>query len=247
MAEGGHQPALIVAKSGDFGSAALTALGQAIADLEAPVIGLPTGRTPVPVYEEMARQSFAFPPRTALFAIDEYCTPSPHPGTNATFFERYLPASRFPATRIPRHDAANPDVEISEFCRGIVLAGGFDVAVVGIGMNGHIAFNEPGSEPTSACRVVALSAETRAQVAGEWETVPARGMTVGMAQILTARRVILLARGEAKAAILAAALSGRVTTGLPASLLQGHAALTVVCDSGAASRLWKGVTPQDSA
>ena len=231
------QPRLIVAKAGEFGTAALAALHQAIAGLEAPVIGLATGHTPVPLYEEMVRQSFAFPARTRLFAIDEYCTTRPEPGTNAAFFERYLPRSNYPAVRVPRHDAHEPEVEIVQFCREIARAGGFDVAVLGIGMNGHVAFNEPGSAPTSGCRVVTLSPATRAQVAVEWEAVPTLGMTVGMAQILAARHMLLLARGEAKSAVVAAALAGPITSDVPASLLRNHTSLTVVCDSDAASRL----------
>ena len=239
MAEQERHPTLIVADAGEFGGAALAALCQAIAGLEAPVIGLPTGQTPVPLYREMALQSFAFLPRTQLFAIDEYCTNDPQPGTNAAFFGRHLPTPGYPPTRIPRHDAADPNVEITEFCREIVVLGGFDVAVLGIGTNGHIAFNEPGSDGTSVCRVVTLSPDTRAQVSGEWDSAPTHGMTVGMAQILAARRLILLARGEAKSAILAAALEGPVSADVPASLLQNHPALTVVCDSGSCSRFRK--------
>ena len=247
MAEQESHPTLIVADAGEFGGAALAALCQAIAGLEAPVIGLPTGQTPVPLYREMALQSFVFPPRTQLFAIDEYCTNDSQPGTNAAFFRRHLPTPGNPPTRTPRHDAANPDIEIAGFCREIAAAGGFDVAVLGIGMNGHIAFNEPGSGPTSACRVVTLSPETRVQVSREWDTAPTSGMTVGLAQILAARRLILLARGEAKSAILAAALEGPVSADVPASLLQNHPALTVVCDSGSSSRFRKDFRTQAQA
>lgn len=218
----------------EFGVAAFAVLLHALARVDRPVVGLPTGRTPVALYEEMQRESFVFPEGSRLFAIDEYCWREPHPGTNAAFFARHLPGVPI---RVPRHDAPHPDAEIAEFCRAVADAGGLDVAVVGIGADGHIAFNEPGSTTDSPCRVTLLAEPTRAQIAGDWQPQPTHGMTLGLAELLRARRIVLLASGESKAAILATALDGPVTPDVPASFLQGHPALTVVCDSAAASQL----------
>ena len=218
----------------EFGAAALAVFRHALAGAEEPAIGLPTGRTPVEWYDEMAAERFTFPAGSKLFAIDEYCAIEPHPGTNAAFFERHLNGA---GVRVPRHDAAHPASEMAAFCRAIRDSGGLDVAVLGIGMNGHIAFNEPGSGGSSGCRVVELAASTRAQVADDWQPAPTHGMTVGMAELLSADRIILLADGAAKATIVAAALDGPVTPDVPASFLQQHANVTIVCDIEAAARL----------
>lgn len=228
---------LVVVPSEEFGPAALDVFREALRGTEAPVIGLPTGRTPVPLYEQMTREGFSFADQAQLFAVDEYCSREPHPGTNAAFFARYLPEQAYPAVRVPRYDAEHPESEIIQFCREIVAAGGLDLAVLGIGTNGHLAFNEPGSSALCPCRVVELAASTRAQVADAWEPAPSHGMTVGMAELLSARRIVLFANGASKAAIVAAALDGPVTPDLPASLLQPHAAVTVVCDVDAAALL----------
>jgi glucosamine-6-phosphate deaminase len=237
-----HQGLLAVAGD-EFGAAALAVFRHALAGIEQPVIGLPTGRTPVALYQEMAREGFVFPEGSRLFAIDEYCSVQPHPGTNTAFFQQYLPSPPYPPIRVPAHDAANPEAEIAQLSAELAAAGGFDVAVLGIGMNGHIAFNEPGSSPQSPGRVVALAPATRSQVANEWHPAPTHGLTIGMAELLSARRVILLARGAAKADILAAALDGPVTSDVPASFLQNHRALTVVCDLLAGSHLRSETRP----
>jgi glucosamine-6-phosphate deaminase len=218
----------------EFGVAAFAVLLHALARFEHPVIGLPTGRTPVALYEEMHRESFVFPEGSRLFAIDEYCWPAPHPGTNAAFFARYLPGV---SIRVPQHNAQDPAAEIATFCHAVRDAGGLDIAIVGIGADGHIAFDEPGSTRDSPCRVVELTEATRAQVTDHWDPAPTHGMTLGMDELLRARRVVLLASGASKAGILAAALEGPLTPDLPASFLQEHPSLTVVCDAAAASKL----------
>ncbi len=221
----------------EFGVAALEELRVALlADTE-PVIGLPTGRTPIPLYEEMVRQRFSFPEGSQLFAIDEYCSEAPHEGTNDAFFRQWLPRRAFPAVVLPRHNATDAEAEVAQFCKRIRAAGGLTIAVVGIGANGHVAFNEPGSTELSPCRVVKLAETTRAQVADHWQPEPTHGMTLGMDDILRARKVIVLASGPAKAAILAAALTGPETPEVPASFLRRHPELSVVCDSSAASEL----------
>ncbi len=239
LADGWSPDGPLIVPAGEFGAVALAVFRHALARLERPVIGLPTGRTPVPLYKQMAFERFAFPEDARLFAIDEYCSRGLHPGTNAAFFARYLPEPAYPLVRVPLHDAVNPEAEIRTFCREIGAAGGFDLAVLGIGSNGHIAFNEPGSGSESCCRAVELAAPTRALVANEWRPAPTHGMTVGMADLLSARCLVLLASGAAKAAILAAALQGPMTPDVPASLLQAHSAVTVVCDVDAGALLRK--------
>ena len=227
---------LIVVPSMAFAGAAVAALSGALARIERPCLGLPTGSTPVPLLEALSASRFRFPAGTRAFAVDEYCWPEmAHPGTNASFFRRYWRSGEgVPEVMVPRGDAADPEAEIQAYCRMLSECGGLDVVLLGIGMNGHIAFNEPGSERDSICRVVPLAEQTRRSAAADWNgEPPTHGMTIGVREIMAARHVILLATGAAKRQVLRDALSGPVTSDLPASILQEHQALTVVCDSEA--------------
>ena len=112
------------------------------------------------------------------------------------------------------------------------------MVVLGIGINGHLAFNEPGSAADSPARLVRLEAATRLSAEAAFgQEPPAEGLTLGLGELLAARRVVLLASGERKAAIVARALSGAVDAACPASFLQLHRAVTVVLDSAAAGIL----------
>jgi len=225
---------LIAVSSDQFPAAAQDTFARALATLERPVIAFPTGRTPLPLYQEMARTTFALPAGTRAFALDEYVTAcADAPGSNVSFMRRSWPA-HLPPVALPRADAVDPAGEIAAYCRAIVDCGGLDVAVIGIGGNGHIAFNEPGSARDASCRVVALAEETRQAAAADWpDGAPTWGMTLGVREIMAARRVILLATGTTKAMVLRAALTGSVSAALPASYLQEHPSLIVVCDTAA--------------
>jgi glucosamine-6-phosphate deaminase len=220
----------------NFAEAALTALRRSLDGLARPCIALPTGATPIPVYQRLLATGFCFPAGTRLFALDEYAWPDPaHPGTNASFFRSYWrPDSSLPEIAIPRADAPDPHGEITRYCSTIADAGGLDVAVLGIGTNGHIAFNEPGSARDAGCRVMPLTEPTgRASLWDPWQDGPTQGLTVGVREIMAARRVLLLATGAGKRDIIRAALHGPVTAHIPASYLQEHPALTVVTDTEA--------------
>lgn len=221
----------------EFAAAAVAAFLDALRGLSAPVLGLPTGRTMEPMYEHLRRCTFPVQPADA-FAIDEYCwADAAHPGLNAAFFARMVVDGPLPVVHVPRADAIDPAAAIGAHCQAIDACGGLDLVVLGIGENGHIAFNEPGSAEDAPCRVVRLAAATRAQLADSWAESPSFGMTIGMMEILAAKRVVLLANGVSKQAVLAAALRGPRTAALPASLLQGHPNLRVVVDHDAAGQL----------
>ena len=228
---------LVIVPAEEFGRGSLAALRELLAGVETPVIALPTGNTPVSLYEEMVGQQYTFAPGVRLFALDEYFYPRAHSGTNAAFFDRHLPPGQFPPIARAPFDAENPGAEIGRVCQDLRQAGGLDLVVLGIGVNGHLGFNEPGSTLESPCRVVELAAETQSQVAGHWQPTPTRGVTLGMDELLAARSVLLLANGMGKAAILAAALNGPETPGVPASFLQRHPGVVVVCDTAAAAAL----------
>ena len=213
----------------------------------AAVLALPVGATPRPMYAELRAKhrsgalSFA---RATVFSLDEYVgitrddSRSFHHTLRDQLYDHVdLAAAR---THAPDGTAADLDAAAASYEQAIVEAGGLDLALLGIGGNGHIAFNEPGSPFASRSRVVALAPDTRAGAAagfGSAEAVPTHALTIGIATILAARRCVLLAHGAGKAAIVARALEGPIGADVPASALRLHADTTVILDAAAASRL----------
>lgn len=208
------------------------------------VLGLPSGSTPIGLYRELTRRARAgeadFNAATA-FAIDEFLgIARSHPATNTSYFREHLAAVRLRAVHAFDSATLDPNAECARFEARIQAAGGLDLLVLGIGVNGHIAFNEPGSPIDSRARRVALAAPTRAayaQAFGDPEDVPAFGLTLGIAELLAARAVLLLASGIDKAEIVVQALEGPASDAVPASALQQRSDATVLLDRSAASRL----------
>jgi glucosamine-6-phosphate deaminase len=210
------------------------------------VLALPAGSTPRPVYGELARlhrgQGLSFARATA-FTLDEYAGIS---GDHPASFRRYMTEALYRHVDLapdrahsPDARAADLDAECERYEGAIAAAGGLDLCLLGVGGNGHIAFNEPGSPFDSRTRVVDLANETRAAAAAAFgtESAPARALTVGVATILGARRCVLLATGAAKADIVARAIETPPSPDRPASALQLHADATFVLDAASASRL----------
>jgi glucosamine-6-phosphate deaminase len=179
--------------------------------------------------------------RASTFNLDEFVGLRPnHPGAYRTFMRRYLfdhvnlrrEAAHFPASG-PRGARA--------YERAIARAGGLDVCLVGIGANGHLGFNEPGASLEPWTHRVSLRSETRRANAylfdGRWQDVPATAMSMGIATILQARTVLLIATGSDKRAIVRRALEGPITTRVPASLLQTHPHALAILDAAAARGL----------
>jgi glucosamine-6-phosphate deaminase len=206
-------------------------------------LGLATGDTMRPVYERLvaaAARGASFSGATC-FNLDEYVGLAPdHPSAFAHFMHRHFfdhvdvpeRARRFPPTA-PAEDAGRYDAAIRQE-RGI------DLQVLGVGRNGHIAFNEPGSSFGSRTRVVTLDPSTRAANAsafGGEEAVPRQAVTVGIATILDAREILAVATGRAKAGALRDALEGPVTPDCPASALRLHPNASILCDLDAACLL----------
>lgn len=204
-----------------------------------PVVGLATGNSPVPLYDELRQRVYegrADLSRVRPFAIDEYGARRDHHCSNHSFFEQYW--SSIPGVQ-PVHEfnpgAPELAVECARFAVQLEKAGGLDVAVLGIGPNGHLAFNEPGARRDAPARVTPLAPETRDRARVCWqEDTPSYGLTLGLREILGARTTLLLAHGREKSAILARALHGSVSPDCPASFLQEHPRLTVVLDEAAA-------------
>jgi glucosamine-6-phosphate deaminase len=216
----------------------------------AAVLALPTGATPRPLYAELARRhreeglSFA---RVTTFNLDEYLgVAADHPGSFRRYMEEHLfrHVDLAPArTHVPDGRAADVPAACTAYEAAIAAAGGLDLALMGLGQDGHIAFNGPTSSLGSRTRLKTLSAETRAanQAAFGAEPVPTHVITMGIATLLEARRCVLLAHGAPKAAAVAALVEGPLTSLVPASALQLHARATVIVDEAAAGGLRLGV------
>ena len=207
------------------------------------VLGLPTGGTPLGMYAELVKAARAgrvdFSAVTT-YNLDEYCgLPAGHPESYREFMRaNFHGPCGFPVERahVPDGRAVDPDAEASAYEAALRAAGGIDVQVLGIGHNGHIGFNEPGTPRDSRTHAVTLTARTRqanARFFASIDDVPTRAITMGIQTILEAREILLLANGADKARIVADALRGPVTPENPASFLQEHPRLTVILDAEA--------------
>ena len=215
------------------------------------VLGLPTGSSPLGVYRNFIascgekKVSFA---NVVTFNMDEYLgLDSDHPQS----YRRFMKENLFNSVDIPPTNThllhgmtSDPDAECAAYEAAIRAAGGIELFLGGIGGNGHIAFNEPGSSLMSRTRVVALNAETRADNArffdGDAAKVPARALTVGIGTVMDAREVLILASGRQKARALKTAVEGGVSHWCPLSCLQLHPNAIIVCDEDAAVELKYG-------
>lgn len=230
-----------------FATAAATALLASLPP-DAPRLGVATGGTPLRLYAELARRSRRGDidlSDAVVIALDEYVgLGDGDPHSYAAYVTEHIagPLGIRPANvHVPQCSGADPVAAAAQFEDRIADLGGVDVQIAGIGSNGHLAFNEPGSPLDSTTRVVALSERTRHDNArffgGRVHDVPRRAITQGLATISRARSILLLAAGRSKADALAAALCGPVDAGVPASVLQRHSDVTVLADPPAWSRM----------
>ena len=213
------------------------------------VLGLATGSTPVRLYRELIRlhreTGLSFKD-VITFNLDEYHgLPRTHPESYWRFMhEQLFNHIDIPAANVHVPDGTVPRAEVFAWCQryeeSIRAAGGLDLQVLGIGRTGHIGFNEPGSGRDSRTRLVTLDALTRRDAARDFlgeANVPRHAITMGVGTILDARRIVLLAWGEAKARVIADAVELAPSDALPASFLQGHPAVAFHVDRAAANEL----------
>lgn len=212
------------------------------------VLGVATGSTPLGLYRELARRHDRGLrlDQVSAFLLDEYVgLPAGHPQSYREVIRRELAGPvGLPDGRLhgPDGSAGDLSAECARYEAAIVASGGVDLQVVGIGANGHVAFNEPSSSLASRTRIKTLTPRTRADNArffasmdpSEPDEVPTHVLTQGLGTILETRHVVLLALGEAKAAAVAAAVEGPVSARCPASVLQLHPHVTVLVDPPAA-------------
>lgn len=235
---------LVVGGLDHLGVVGAEAVIESLAASTQPVLGVATGSSPQPIYAELLRRRDELPLSSLLlFALDEYLGLEPgHPRSYRTELEDLLAHPLGLNTeRLRTPDVGLPPEQASaEYEAQIAAAGGIDVQILGIGTNGHLAFNEPGSPLDSRTRAVRLDERTRIDNARFFDDpgqVPEWCITQGLATIMEAGRLVLIATGAAKAGILAAALHGPVGSEVPASVLQHHTDVLVLADEAAAAEL----------
>lgn len=238
----------VVATADDVADAAVREVASAIRLNPALVLGLPTGRTPIRLYDRLVawenggRISFS---RVTTFNLDEFVgLGALDSGSYRAFMERHLfgRLHRRPH-RVHFLDgtASDLEAELTRYDRALARAGGIDLQILGLGSNGHVGFNEPAPELPPHSHRVQLHRRSRVSNAdlfdGDVRRVPREALTVGLSAIMCAKRALMLATGREKAEAVAKMLKGPLTTRVPASFLQLHRDATALLDRAAAARL----------
>ncbi|MEK7203230.1 MAG: glucosamine-6-phosphate deaminase [Patescibacteria group bacterium] len=211
------------------------------------VLGLPTGSTPLGMYKNLAKacknKKVDFKKVTA-FNLDEYVGLAP---SQPQSYHYYMFNNLFNHININHQKINIPNglaKDIKKHChkyeRKIKKAGGFDLMILGVGQNGHIGFNEPGASFNSATHLVNLTPDTISANSRFFKSkndVPKKAITIGLKTIMSAKKIILLASGRNKAAIIAKMITGQISKNIPASVLHRHKNVTLIIDNAAASIL----------
>ncbi|MFI2566534.1 glucosamine-6-phosphate deaminase [Paenarthrobacter sp. NPDC018779] len=238
---------IIVRDQEEAGSVAAALIVSQLQRKPDSVLGLATGSTPLSTYAALARvvrELGLDVSQVRGFALDEYLgVPPEHPQSyRSVITDEVVEPLGLTASLVSTPRGTGPDLELAgdEYESAILAAGGIDIQILGIGTNGHVGFNEPGSSLASTTRIKSLAAQTRADNARFFDSlsdVPTHCITQGLGTIQRSRHVVLLAFGAAKAPAIAAALEGPVSSSVPGSIVQLHPRATVIVDEGAASLL----------
>jgi glucosamine-6-phosphate deaminase len=257
------QAGAIVRKFPDEGNGLVVAAAREVADEitknsregRRTVLGLPTGNTPLDVYRELIRlhkeEGLDFS-NVVTFNLDEYYELPP---SHVSSYHQFMWMNFFSQVNIREENVHIPDGTaaregVEDYCKDyekkIKDAGGLDLVLLGIGRNGHIGFNEPGSARDSRTRLVELDETTRRSALsdfGEEKYVPKEAITMGIATIMEAKKIILMATGEHKAGAIQKAVEGEVDERVAASILKTHKNAHIFVDKAAASQLASEKTP----
>jgi glucosamine-6-phosphate deaminase len=238
---------IILPTPAEVGRVAASLIASVVTEKPTAVLGLATGSSPLGIYRSLAERVAAGEldvSKASGFALDEYVgIPLEHPESYASVIARDVvgPLGMDPSkVRVPDGRAADIEAATAEYDEAIRAAGGVDIQILGIGANGHIGFNEPTSSFASRTRIKTLAPETRAANARFFDNaadVPTHCLTQGLGTILDAKRVVLVAQGDGKAAAIAAAVEGPLSAMCPGSALQLHQHATIVIDEAAAAQL----------
>jgi len=242
---------------------AATALARRVADKikrrasqnRSLVLGIPTGTTPLPFYKELVRihkeEKLSFS-HVIIFCLDEYFPMDP---SSVHSYNHYINQNFFDKVDIleeNRHTLKGdvPAEGLHEYCASyetaILIAGGIDIQILGVGRTGHLGFNEPGSPEATTTRAVTLDKLTRLDAAEEFlgiGNVPRKALTMGLGTIMKAKKVYLMAWGHSKAAVVKKSLEGEVTNSMPPTIIQHHSNAEFFLDRDAASELTRFHTP----
>jgi glucosamine-6-phosphate deaminase len=239
---------VILRDTKEIGGVAADAIGALLGRKPDAVVGLATGSSPLAIYDELATRcdagliSFR---QARAFTLDEYVSlPADHPERYRNVIDRVF-VSRVDlapdAVQSPDGLARDIPAACAGYENAIREAGGVDLQILGIGTDGHIAFNEPGSSLASRTRIKTLTRQTRIDnarfFADDVDAVPTHCLTQGLATIMEARHVILVATGSHKAEAVHHLVEGPVSAMWPASILQHHPHVTALMDDAAAHRL----------
>lgn len=206
----------------------------------AKVLGLATGSTPETLYKEMTASDVDFTEMTSV-NLDEYVGLGGEDEQSYRYFmnKHLFDKKPFKETFVPNGKAEDLDAASAEYEK-IIDAHPVDIQILGIGQNGHIGFNEPGTPLDSLTHVVELTESTinaNKRYFDKVEDVPTRAVSMGIGSIMKGKKMILMAYGEAKAEAVKGMIDGPVTTDMPASALQNHQDVVVIIDDAAASKL----------
>ncbi|MDD5899253.1 MAG: glucosamine-6-phosphate deaminase [Clostridia bacterium] len=238
---------LVYENAAQVGQAAATLIAAQVLSKPDSVLGLATGSTPIPTYQELSRLCKAGVvdfSRVRSFNLDEYCNlPVEHEQSYHSFMKENLFDHiniDLNSTRVPDGNAADPQKECTEYDAAIAQAGGIDVQILGIGRNGHIGFNEPGDSFVYGCHIVNLTQSTieaNRRFFDSEADVPRQAISLGIGSIVNARRILLLATGADKAQAIHDSVLGDIDPRCQASILRTHKDVIFLLDKAAASLL----------
>ena len=238
---------IILPTAAEASEVAARLIARQVREKPSSVLGLATGRTPCKLYQLLARMhredglDFS---KATTFNLDEYVNLDPtHPASYHQFMEENFFSHvnlRRQSVHIPDGMVADVPAHCADYERAIRKAGGIDLQILGLGSDGHLGFNEPGSSLASRTRIKTLTERTRSDNARFFtgaQEVPHHVITMGLGTIMESRMCLLLAFGKAKAEAVAASVEGPVTASVPGSLLQFHPQAKVLLDAESASSL----------
>ena len=206
-------------------------------------VALPTGSTPLKMYEafaNFARSKIVELKDVHFFNLDEYIGLTKSDSLSYAYYMRANLFSKIAKVdhRIPKTNALDPEKEALDYEKTIRSAGGFDLCFLGIGVDGHIGFNEPGTSFSSVTHVANLHSSTIERNTKQiGKSIPRKAITVGIKTIMNSRRIVLMAVGIEKTKVISQALLDDITPKLPASVLQLHPNLTILLDEEAAQKI----------
>ncbi|MFT4147226.1 MAG: glucosamine-6-phosphate deaminase [Micrococcaceae bacterium] len=241
---------IIVKDSQETGIKAADAIEELLNKKPEAVLGIATGSSPLPIYDELAKRvkagKVSFKDAKA-FSLDEYVgLPKGHPeGYNEVIRKEFTERLDIDPKNVHGPDGEAKDIPAAceEYEDAIKAAGGIDLQILGIGSDGHIGFNEPGSSLASRTRLKSLTEQTRednARFFNSIDEVPYHVITQGLGTIMEAKHIVMVVSGENKAEAIHRFVEGPVSANCPASILQMHPHVTVLVDEDAASKLELG-------